>query len=577
MNLAAYPRTIDDILTLNRKYIVPRFQREYSWEEAEHEIFWKDICNQINIADGEIEFTDYFIGALVLVGDDSKDKEFQIVDGQQRLTTITIIFSVLTKIFISIGEKALAQSCYTFVEGKDGDFKPFFKLENENPRPFLQNNIQFVDIDSTGSKNENKPTSIEEEKLLEAHEFYSKKIQEANLIKIFGNHHEYKKLLKCIRDQILRFKTIFITVNSIEDAYTIFETLNAKGKDLMTIDLIKNKIFKLLDQDHPDDDAKRLWTNFKKELSSRERRINPTIYLRHYWLSKYEFTTESQIYESFNKKIDYDKQQYQNFLKDLVASSRTYNIISNPQVEDWKLMEEKEIYYSLKALDIFNVIQPRPLILALIDGKNRKVLTVNDLRECMKNIERFHFVFSAVTSSRASSLEGKYSTLSRKLRSSIDKLSARKVINELNIYFESKKPEFEVFASGFLNLKFLNDQTSDKKLIQYIFFNLEKSMYETDEVIPFNLTLEHIFPQSQNSDYKGSIGNLMPLAKAINEKVKDGNLDQKLPEFKSSELKLVQQFISENGEKRLWKDKDIIERTQKLAEKCYNDVWKIMS
>lgn len=575
MNLSAYPRTIDDILTLNRKYIVPRFQREYSWEETEHEMFWKDICNQISIKDDEIKFTDYFIGALVLVGDDSKDKEFQIVDGQQRLTTITIIFSVLSKIFIEIGEKSLAQSCYTYVEGKDGDFKPFFKLENENPRPFLQNNIQFVDIDASGSKNQNKPSSIEEEKLLEAHDFYMTKLQQTNLKQIFGDRIDYKNLLKHVRDQILRFKTIFITVNSLDEAYTIFETLNAKGKDLMTIDLIKNKVFKLLDQDHPDDGAKRLWTNFKKELASREKRINPTTFLRHYWLSKYEFTTESQIYESFNNRIEYDKHIYQEFLIDLVSSAKTYNMISNPHVEDWKQMEEKEVYYSLKALEIFNVVQPRSLILALIDAKNRKVLDVNNLRKCIKNIERFHFIFSAVTSSRASGLEGKYSTLSRKLRNSKNKKSAMKVITEIYDYFESKNPEFEVFSAGFSNLIFLNEKTSDKKLIQYIFFNLEKSMYETDEVIPFNLTLEHIFPQSKNSDYKGCIGNLIPLAKAINEKVKDGNLEKKLPEFRSSELKLVQQFITDNEEKTLWKDEDIIERTQKIAEKCYNEVWKI--
>jgi uncharacterized protein with ParB-like and HNH nuclease domain len=93
MNLTAYPRTVNDILTLNRKYIVPRFQREYSWEEVEHSSFWKDICSQIQISGKVIKFSDYFIGALVLVGDDAKDVEFQIVDGQQRLTTITIIFS----------------------------------------------------------------------------------------------------------------------------------------------------------------------------------------------------------------------------------------------------------------------------------------------------------------------------------------------------------------------------------------------------------------------------------------------------------------------------------------------------
>lgn len=575
MNLAAYPRTIKDILTLNRKYIVPRFQREYSWELVEHETFWKDICNQIIISDKQISFSDYFIGALVLVGDDSKDEEFQIVDGQQRLTTITIIFSVLSKLFMNIDEKDLAQSCYSYVEGKDGDFKPYFKLENENPKPFLQNNIQFVDIHKTkGTENES-PNSIEEEKLLEAHEFYKTKLQSEYLLKRFGNQHDYKILLKSIRDQISKFKTIFITVSSIEEAYTIFETLNAKGKDLMTIDLIKNKVFKLLDDDHPDDDAKRLWINLKKELASRGKRINATTFLRHYWLSKYEFTTESKIYESFNKKIECNKKTYKAFLIDLVTSSKTYNIISNPQLEDWKLMEEKEIYYSLKALNVFNVVQPKPFILSLIDARNRKILTVNDLKLCLKNIEKFHFLFSAIASSRASGLEGKYSTLSRKLRKTTNKSNALKVLNELYSYFEIKTPSLDIFKSKFLELSFLNNKTADKKLIQYIFFNLEKSMYDTDELIPYNLTLEHIFPQSKDSLVKGTIGNLLPLAKEINSKVKDDDLNKKLPEFKKSELKLVKIFVKENKSKTIWTDENIIARTTTIAEICYNNIWKI--
>ena len=53
MNLSAYTRTIKDILTLNRKYVIPRFQREYSWEKPEHDIFWDDILTQIKIVDQE--------------------------------------------------------------------------------------------------------------------------------------------------------------------------------------------------------------------------------------------------------------------------------------------------------------------------------------------------------------------------------------------------------------------------------------------------------------------------------------------------------------------------------------------
>ncbi|NFM11509.1 DUF262 domain-containing protein, partial [Clostridium botulinum] len=91
MNLQAYTRNIRDILDLNRKYIIPRFQREYAWEEAELSTLWEDIFANMNKEKSAIKENPYFIGSLVLVGDDSKDSEFEVVDGQQRLTTITIL------------------------------------------------------------------------------------------------------------------------------------------------------------------------------------------------------------------------------------------------------------------------------------------------------------------------------------------------------------------------------------------------------------------------------------------------------------------------------------------------------
>ncbi|NJN74869.1 MAG: DUF262 domain-containing protein [Limnothrix sp. RL_2_0] len=67
-------------------------------------------------------------------------------------------------------------------------------------------------------------------------------------------------LLRAVRDQVVKYlKVIFITVAEEEEAYTIFETLNARGMNLSFVDLIKNKLFKELTDTHPDDDAKTTW------------------------------------------------------------------------------------------------------------------------------------------------------------------------------------------------------------------------------------------------------------------------------------------------------------------------------
>lgn len=93
MDLTVTPKSIDDTLRLQRKYVIPRFQREYSWELDELSEMNDDLIENISSLNGELKTTYYFVGPLVLVGDDDTSKiERLVVDGQQRLMTFTIAF-----------------------------------------------------------------------------------------------------------------------------------------------------------------------------------------------------------------------------------------------------------------------------------------------------------------------------------------------------------------------------------------------------------------------------------------------------------------------------------------------------
>lgn len=574
MNLYAYPRTIKDILTLNRKYIIPRFQREYSWGKIELNSFWNDILNQIKLDKAELITNDYFIGALVLVGDDSKDTDFLVVDGQQRLTTITILFSALTETLKNI-DNALSQSCYSYVEGKDGDFKPFFKLENENPKPFLQRRIQ-----NLNKEEEYKPKTEEEQNLINSYDFFYKKLKEDNLRIEFNNlslnvkNLENIDILKAVRDQILKCKTIFITVDNERQAQTIFETLNAKGKDLETIDLIKNKIFNLLEEEHPTDFAKESWKQIKSILQERENRVNISTYFRHFWISNYEFLIEDRIYGSFQRKIKENKKEYKKFLNELIITSEDYVKIISPLEIDWKEQESKEIYYSLKALNDFRVAQHRPLFLTLFHLYKNKLINVNELRESISKIEKFHFLFTAVCSMRASGLESTYSKYSRELRLLNEKVKVRRLLDELFEKLKHKIPSWEVYKSKFNEIAFTNKLTKDKKLIQYIFGKLETELLNTNELKPFNITLEHIESQQSSDKWVSKMGNLLPLSGEINSSIGNSKLEIKLKELEKSELKIVKEFCEQYKELKVWTESESEKRTEKLAEQTYL-LWKL--
>lgn len=571
MNFQAYPKKIGDILTLKKKYIIPRFQREYSWEKEEILQFWRDICENIVNEKNELKLKEYFIGSLVLVGNDQNDDQFQVVDGQQRLTTITILFSVLTHILKEKNEITLAATCYNLIEGIDGDGESFFKLINESPKPFFQHEIQNKDI-----ANEYKANTEEEKKLKDTYDFFKEELKEEKLKKLFGNDFDYIQLLKTIRDQVIALKIIYITVDSLDDAYTIFETLNAKGKDLEVIDLVKNKIFQVLKKEHPTDQATEKWKKIKSNLRERGENESMSKFFRHFWLSKYDFVTESKIYTSFLKKFPVSsnaEEKYKEFILDLEKESQNYLKILKPLEVDWKQQEEKEILISLGALRIFRVEQVRTLILALFDLRERRLMDLTTFKSTLKLIEKFHFIFTAICSSRPSGLEGKYSSFSRKFRASKNKNEINKILSELNEYYLEKCPDEEIFFINFKEIQYTSKNTKQKKLIQYILSMFERKLITTDEIDVLNLSLEHIAPESKKIENFDKIGNLLPLSQKLNVAIADKEFYEKIKELKKSELKIVQEFVKEYSTQKSWKTGDIDKRTEKLAKIAYNDIW----
>lgn len=433
MELHAYTITISGLLSVKKKYIVPRFQREYSWTKEQILELWDDIISNILIdSNGNISHEEYFIGSLVLVGDD-KSMSMQIVDGQQRLTTLTILLSALCEQFKNIKKDNLAKAIYeNYIAGKDDNGNDFFKLENESPKPFFQTGIQHID-----KRKEIQPTTNEEETLFTAYtELYSqtslKNLQTKFANLKLNNDSIYETLLKEIREQIINYlKVIFITVQEEDDAYTIFETLNARGMNLSFVDLIKNQIFKDLKTKHPDDYAKTEWKKIRQAIVSRSNIGGLETFIRHWWISRYSYVSEDKVYKAFKTKWQQKLINSNDFLEDLVKDVELYVKTSSPEYDDWRQQEEKSVYQSLSALRIFQVTQQRPFILSLFKAKENKLISLTDLKETLSFIESFHFLFNAICSMRPSGIEGSYSKAARKLFEAKNKVSVKEAVKEL--------------------------------------------------------------------------------------------------------------------------------------------------
>lgn len=150
------------IKTMFRSYpimSIPNFQREYSWDKYYYKQFFEDIIEGIEQKDGKLSITDYFVGTMVFSGSEKNDVSIEVIDGQQRLTVITILLSVLTNKFKNINEKELASATFNYIKTKDDYGMPIPKLKSITSYPYFESYVQSIE------KCEVSPATEEEENI----------------------------------------------------------------------------------------------------------------------------------------------------------------------------------------------------------------------------------------------------------------------------------------------------------------------------------------------------------------------------------------------------------------------------
>lgn len=575
MELNADKQLVRKVLSNKNRYNIPRYQREYSWEKNEISEYFCDILKQLKFEDNMVKSDDYFIGSILLTGDyNSSGKIIDVVDGQQRLTTITIFLSALTDAFAKIQKVNLYNIVWEYIIGKDDDGKEYPILFNEIQYLYFQYYIQRKEREDI------EPSCEEEDRIKDAFTFFQSNLSEVNLRKaIITNNAEknidkysYEDLLKGIRDQVLNSYVICIWTTETKYANEIFEILNAKGKQLTSVDLIKNNIFKILDEEIPDD-PKLKWKDIKKNLNHEKGRIDFTTYFRHYWISKYKKVTQEKLYDDFIKTIDEDKEHYREFLNDLLAVSKTYMKIVNPRREDYD--NRKEYFYlveSLKSINnIFNITQARIAFLALYIAKDKQIITFKQFKTVVKYIEDFHFIYNAVCTLRANAFEGIYSQFAIALNKSKDGNEAQKAIELLHNRLLSLYPEYETFEAKFTKINYSKSYSNNNVFAKYIVNRIDK-YYGNREISRDDGSVEHILSESKYEDYSLNIGNLILLEISINGSCENMSYEQKMLEYAKSNYEGVKEYLNQYAEYKNWGEEEIQNRAKKLASIVYHNI-----
>lgn len=554
---------------------VPRYQRPYSWEEDQVADFWLDLTGNSN---------SFLIGSIILNYEDQKKNGWiEIIDGQQRLLTITIFIAVLRDLMLPLDEdisRRFQTQCIS-VEGWDG--KETLRIHcADSIREFFEKYVQSSSNDIQTAAT----TSNEERRVKNNYLFFYDRVSSA--LSGIDSAEEKIKYLEDLRNRVAALVVIHIQIFKEEDAYEIFESTNARGVDLNVGDLLKNLIFKNLLPSGQKDEAKNNWEEIIANVEPTGFEIKR--FLRYFWISKYSFVQEKNLFKAVKSTVS----DWSKLLSDLVEDSRLFWLLLGGSKDEW---EEKfpgeggKYFRAITALRFMGVTQCFVFLLSLL--RNISTIGASPLR-VIEFIEKFTFTYSAIAKSPGNRLEDIYSKYACELENLVRKTKKEQIQGKANSLFDrlmnelkEERPTYEVFAEKWMEIRYKQSSTA-RVFIKYILDRINLHFEPTREkVIDFEVVnIEHFIPQNPSSgwkfrkeeikDFVNLLGNLTLVDKKINSSIGNKDAKSKLNELAGSQLAITIAFIKEiQANKSNWEQKDVLRRQKELGELAYNVIWAI--
>ena len=517
--------TFGELFTNGRTFAVPRFQRNYKWDEDQWEELWEDL-----IASAESD-KEHYMGAIVLKTHETR-KHFEIIDGQQRLVTLTLLVLAAVKCFESWAEEGHESSANSeraqlyrgrFLRAKDAAslVETSRLVLNRNDGAFFKGTL--LQLRKPVAPNRLR----ESEKLMwRAFNYFLGQFQGR-----FGADHNasgLSHLLDAASDKLL---FIQILVSDEMDAYTVFETLNARGTQLTVTDLLKNYLFSRFGQDeNAIDVAEDQWNR----ITAGKEKDFPKL-LRHYWNSHHGVTRPPRLFKAIRESVNQHDDALA-LLDELETVSNVYSALRNPDDELWLELPAARKYVA--EIDLFGVTQCYPLLFAAWQHMREDFVAV--LRICA--IISFRYIVIGKLNTQP--MERAYVEAARKVRSGEINTSTQVLTNLRSLYVPD-----EQFEADFALAKI----PGPSKLVRYVLFAIENHLsgnvrsHDSD-----GATLEHIlpenpdeawlavFPEANSEVYR--LGNYTLLEASSNRKVARKQLGDKKIEYLKSSYKLSNNF-----------------------------------
>ncbi|MCH4611274.1 DUF262 domain-containing protein [Helicobacter pylori] len=457
-----------------KQFVIPIYQRVYSWEKEQCKQLWDDIIK----TGGNDQIEGHFIGSIVFVHDGiytTNYNELLIIDGQQRLTTITLLFIALRdhlndeyELLEKFSHQKI-QNRYLINSDEKGD-KKFKLILSEPDRDTL---LSLID------KNKRKP-SEPSLKIMENFKLFEKWISE--------NTDKLETIFKGL-DKLM---VVEISLERGKDnPQLIFESMNSTGKDLTQTDLIRNYILMGLEPEKQKIFYKKYWRAMEEDFKQNETLFNQ--FVRHYLTIKTrEIPNINKVYEAFKRYQQERGIETEVLLQDLQKYCRYFCQIA------FKKEDNKDLNKALSFLVDLEMDVIYPLLLELYIDYSDGVLSKQDFIPIIYLTESY-LCRRAVCGLGTNGLNKIFASFTKKINK--------------DQYFESIKAHFLSLETT--KGKFPKDSEFKNLFITIDFYNLKEKKYFFERLENFDTkepvdtqecTIEHIMPQTLNLEWERDLG-----------------------------------------------------------------------
>ncbi|GAA6785389.1 DUF262 and DUF1524 domain-containing protein [Helicobacter pylori] len=459
--------TLLNFIRQNQKnqLVIPIYQRLYSWEKEQCKQLWDDI---IKIG-GDDKMNWHFIGSILYVLDGIKHSKnlLFIIDGQQRLTTITLLLTALRDHWSD--KRKEIENHYLINSNEDGD-KKFRLILSESDKDTL---LSLID------KNKRKPSEPSSKKIMENFELFKKWIRE--------NTDKLETIFKGLEKLMI----VEIALDKIkDDPQLIFESMNSKGIELTQTDLIRNYIIMETEVEKQEGFYNKYWRAMEENFKQNEKLFDK--FVRHYLTIKTrEIPNINKIYEAFKRY----RQERGIEIEALLLGLQKYCGYFCQIV--FKKEDDKDLNKALGFLVDLEMDVIYPLLLELYSDYSDGVLSKDDFRRSIALIESY-ICRKAVCGIPSNGLNKFFASFARHIQKD-------KYFKSLKAHFGSltekqRFPNNDEFKKLFITIDFYNFQKKE-----YFFERLE-NFERKERVYTHEYTTEHIMPQTLTEKWQKDLG-----------------------------------------------------------------------